>query len=154
MSARFLRPLLFFGFLVTIGLLSLADRAPDLVKAGWSGVQNVGSMVEQRVGLDLVDRGDIPFDFDTLGHLGLWGIAGALAYLAFGHRTSPWFLMVSLFTLSAGVEVGQRFLSTTRTPDVIDLLANGVGIACGVVLAMLVLSVASLFGRLTNSLTR
>lgn len=154
MSGRFLRPLLFFGFLATIGLLSLADRAPDLVKTGWTGVQEIGSSIEQRVGVDVVDRSDIPLAFDTLGHLALWAVAGGLAYLAFGHRTSPWFLMVSLFTLSAGVEVGQRFLSATRKPDVVDLAANGVGIAFGLVVAMGVLSVTGLFGRLTNSLTR
>ncbi len=154
MSGRLLRPLLFFGFVIVIGLLSLADRAPDLVKSEWSVVQRIGSIGERLVGLDIIDRGDIPLAFDTVGHLALWGIAGVLAYIAFGRRTSPWFLMISLITLSAGVELGQGFLSATRRPQVTDLIANSIGVAVGVALAAVVWSTISVFGRLTRTLTR
>lgn len=154
MSGRFVRPLLFFGFLVAIGLLSFADRASDMVKAVWSIVQRIGSFGERLLGLDVVDRGDIPFAFDTIGHLVLWSIAGMLAFAAFGRRTSRSFLIVSLFTLSAGVEIGQRFLSSTRQPQVSDLVANGIGVTVGVTIAAFVWWMTSLFGRKTRSLTR
>lgn len=153
-SSRFVRLFVFFGFLCAIGLLSLADRAPDLVKSIWSVVQRVGSFGERLVGLDLVDRGDIPFAFDTLGHLALWGIAGMLGYAAFRRRTSALFLIVSLTTLSAGVEVGQGLLSATRRPEVKDLIANGIGITAGVALAASVWWLSSLLARIPRSLTQ
>lgn len=154
MSRRSLRPLIFFGFLVAIGLLSFADRANDVVKNGWSVVQRGGSFVERLIGFDLVDRGDIPLAFDTLGHLVLWSTAGVLAYGAFGRRTTRSFLIVSLITLSAGVEIGQRFLSSTRRPEISDLLANAVGITAGVLLASFVWWLTGLFGRMTRNLTQ
>lgn len=154
MSGRLLRPFLFFGFLVAIGLLSLADRAPGLVKGVWLIVQRIGSFGERFLGVDLIDRGDIPLAFDTLGHLVLWGIAGVLAYSAFGRRTSASFLIVSLTTLSAGVEVGQGLLSSTRRPEITDLIANGVGVTLGVFLAFAVFSTIGLFGRISSNLTR
>ena len=154
MSGRVLRPLIFFGFLIAIGLLSLADRAPGMVKDVWSIVQHTGSLAEQLVGLDVVDRGDIPLAFDTLGHLALWGIAGMLAYAAFGRRTTPSFLIVSLITLSAGVELGQGLLSSTRRPEISDLLANSVGVTAGVCLAAFVWWLSGLFGRLGRTLTQ
>jgi len=154
MSGRFVRPLLFFGFLIAIGLLSLADRAPDLVKGVWSVVQRVGSFGERLIGLDVVDRGDVPLAFDTLGHLALWSIAGMLAYAAFGRRTTRSFMIVSLITLSAGVELGQGYLSSTRRPEVADLLANSIGITTGVLVASFVWWLSSLFGRLGRTLTQ
>ena len=154
MSGRFVRPLLFFGFLIAIGLLSLADRAPDMVKGVWVIVRRIGSFGERLFGLDVVDRGDIPLAFDTLGHLALWSIAGMLAYAAFGRRTSRSFLIVSLITLSAGVEVGQGFLSRTRKPSISDLVANTIGVTTGVLLAAFVFWTVSLFGRKSRSLTQ
>ena len=77
-----------------------------------------------------------------------------LAYAAFGRRTSPSFLIVSLTTLSAGVELGQGFLSSTRRPEVADLIANGVGITAGVLLAATVWWLTSLFGRMSRNLTQ
>jgi len=154
MSGRFLRPLVFFGFLVAIGLLSFADRASGLVKGVWATVRRFGSFGERLFGLDVVDRGDIPLAFDTLGHLALWSIAGMLAYSAFGRRTTRSFLIVSLVTLSAGVEVGQGFLSSTRQPQLSDLAANGVGVAVGVSIASMVWWMTGLFGGKTRSLTQ
>lgn len=154
MSGRLLRPLLFFAFLIAIGLLSLADRAPGLVKDAWSIVRRLGSFGEGLLGVDVIDRGDIPLAFDTLGHLVLWSIAGVLAYTAFGRRTSASFLIVSLTTLSAGVEVGQGLLSSTRRPEFTDLIANGIGVTLGVLLALAVFSTIGLFGRFSSSLTR
>lgn len=151
---RVLRPLVFFSFLMAIGLLSLADRAPDAVKSVWSIVQRIGSSAERVLGLDVIDRGDIPFAFDTLGHLILWSIAGALAFLAFGRRTSMGFLIVSLVTLSAGVELGQGFLSSTRRPELADLLANTVGVMAGVLCAALVLSTFAMVAKAGAGLRR
>jgi len=158
MVGRRFRSLLFFGFLLVVGVLSLADRAPGTVKGALRSVQSIGSRVERRVGVDWLDRGDIPFAFDTIGHLILWSVAAFLAYLAFGPgtrrgRTSTSFLVVSLVTLSAGVEVGQGLLSATRHPELLDLVANTVGIGFGVAIAAFASAVIGLIGSLGRSLT-
>lgn len=154
MRSRFVRPLLFFAFLAAVGVVSLADRAPGMVASAWQAVRRVGSFAEQTAGLDLIDRGDIPFAMDTIGHLVLWSIAGGLAYLAFGRRTSVGFLIVSLITLSAGVEVGQGLLSSTRHPEIRDLVANSVGVTFGVLSVAALFAVIGVFGRISSSLIR
>ena len=141
-----------------VGVLSLADRAPRLVKATLRVGQSIGSRVEHRLGVDWLDRGDIPFAFDTIGHLVLWAIAAFLAYIAFGPgdrrgRTSTSFLVVALITLSAGVEVGQGLLSSSRHPEMLDLIANSVGVALGTLVAISVSAVIGLFGAVARSLT-
>ena len=40
-------------------------------------------------------------------------------------------LAVTLFALSAMIEVGQQYLSSSRMAEVSDLLANGVGLTVG-----------------------
>ncbi len=153
MISRLLRSALFFGFLAVIGILSLADRAPGLVKGSWSVTQHVGSRLEQMLGFDVIDRGDVPFAFDTIGHLALWAIAGALAYAAFGRSRSLLLIAAVLVAISAAVEVGQGMLSSTRSPQLMDLLANTVGVGAGLAVAVSTFAVIGLFGRLTRSLT-
>jgi len=153
MSGRRLRTFVFFAFLAGIGVLSLADRAPNAVKSALGVGQRVGSVGERTVGLDLLDRGDIPLAFDTVGHLVLWAVAGALASATFGRRTSRSFIIVMLITLSASVELGQGLLSATRRPELTDLVANGVGICIGVGAASAAWIVTSLFGRLSRNLS-
>ena len=152
-QSRLFRPALFFGFLVVIALLSLADRAPGLVKGAWRVTQHIGSRIERMAGFDLIDRGDVPFAFDTIGHLILWAFAGFLAYAAFGRSRSLVALAVALVTASAAVEVGQGLLTSTRRPQVTDLLANAVGVSAGLAVAVLTFALISLFGRLTRSLS-
>ncbi len=151
--SRAIRSAVFFGFLAVIGLLSMADRAPGLVKGAWGVVRRAGSRIERLVGLDLIDRGDVPFAFDTIGHLLLWSIAGFLAYGAFSRTRSPWFIGVMLLAMSAVVEVGQGVLSSTRRPEWSDLAANAVGVGFGVAVAVCAFTLIGLFGRLTRSLS-
>lgn len=153
MSGRRLRTSVFFAFLAVIGVLSLADRAPNAVKAGLGVGQRAGSVAERTIGFDLLDRGDIPLAFDTAGHLVLWAVAGALASVTFGRRTSRSFIIVALITLSASVELGQGLLSATRHPEVTDLVANGIGIGIGVGAVSAAWIVTSLFGKLSRNLS-
>ncbi len=116
--------------------------------------QHVGSRLEGTLGFDVVDRADVPFAFDTIGHLGLWAIAGILAYIAFGQKRSLVLIAAVLVAISAAVEAGQGLLSSTRTPELMDLLANAVGVGVGLAVAVSTFAVIGLFGRLTRSLTR
>lgn len=139
------------GFSVVLGILSFADRAPGTTQAALRRVQDVGRKVENRSGLDVIDRGDVPLAFDTAGHLFLWFIAGVIGWWAFSRRTSPVFLALCLFTISAGVEVGQSYLSTSRSPDLLDLVANGAGILFGVSFAVMFGGAVGAFGRLVTN---
>lgn len=135
-------------------MLSFADRAPGLSKVGLGWVRQIGQRIEMRSGYDFIDRSDVPFAYDTIGHMTLWFIAGLLCWWLFGRRSTPTFIAISLFAVSAGVEVAQGFLASTRTPDVVDLAANGVGIALGVFVGVTITMMAELFQRGVRSLTR
>lgn len=152
MPSRALRFML-FGFLGFIGLVSLADRAPGRIDRWLDAGQRLGSRGEQRLGIDLIDRGDIPFASETVGHLVLWAVATLLACGAFGRLSRLPVIAISLFALSAALEVGQGLLSSTRNPQVHDLVANTVGIAVGLAVAVSAWALAGLFGRLTRSLS-
>ena len=153
-SPRILRPLGLVLFLGAITMLSLADRAPRLVRVLWASIRRVGSAAERMIGFDVVDRSDIPLAMDTIGHVGLWGIAGVLSCLTFSRRTSLVFLILSLIVLSAGVEVGQGLLSSSRRPEVRDLVANTIGITAGVLAAAAMLAMIGVFGRISSNLSR
>lgn len=144
--------LVFLGFLGVIAVLSLADRAPSGTRALMRRGRSVLAEGEQRFGVDWIDRSDVPLAFDTMGHIALWAIAGFLATLAFRRRVGPLFIVVSLSVLSAGIEVGQGLLSTTRRPEFGDLVANVFGSALGTAVALLVWAAIGMFGRLTRSL--
>ena len=133
-----LRWALFSTFLIGVGLLSLADRAPGRVVDELRRVRAVGQRVEYRLGIDWVDRGDIPLAWDTAGHIVLWSVAAMLGFLALHGRVGVVVLALALLTLSAAVEVGQAFLSSSRSPELTDLMANGAGIALGIVMASIV----------------
>lgn len=140
------------GFLGLVAVLSFADRAPSGTRELLGRGRWVVARAEQRLGVDWVDRSDIPFAFDTMGHLALWAIAGFLATVAFERRVSPAFIALSLASLSAGIEIGQGVLSATRRPEVHDLVANVIGIGLGTAIALSVWTVVGLFGRLARSL--
>lgn len=145
--SRWLPATAFTGLAGAVGVLSFADRAPGTTQAILRRVRSVGQRVEQRSGYDLIDRGDVPVAFDTAGHLVLWFLAGLIGWWAFHRRTTPAFLALCLFTVSAGIEVGQSYLSTSRSPDIFDLVANGAGIALGVALAVAIGSAVGAIGR-------
>lgn len=143
------------ALLVTINVviaLSLSDRAFPLV---WRAV-SLALTTAHRVS-DLFRLGSIvpdgassagsPVDWDTLGHFAMWGFIGLLAGL---HRSRPlhrFWLWSALFALSAAVEVGQQLLSHSRSAEITDLWANGVGLAVGMTVGGVVHGVStSLYG--------
>lgn len=154
MLSKRLRFLIATGFVAVVGVLSFADRAPRASRAILRRIQWLGQRVERRFGWDFVDRSDVPLAYDTAGHFAMWFLAAALGWWLLHHKTSPLVLGLGLVAVSAGIEVGQGFLSSTRTPDVQDLLANAIGVSVGLTLAVLVgvLSAAAMrtFGQADN----
>lgn len=76
---------------------------------------------------------DIPLGRDTLGHFVAWGMIGFVAAGVF--RRARWRLLLlgALFALSALIEVGQQYLSWSRSAELSDLAANGFGLVAGFV---------------------
>lgn len=124
-------------FAGAIAVLSLSDRAPD---AAFWRIKWAGRTIESRSGLDLLDRADIPWAGDIVGHFLLWGLAGAIGWLVLGRRDSGLFLIASLSAFSAGIEFVQPLLSSTRDASYNDLVANVLGITAGVVGAWMLTS--------------
>ncbi len=119
----------FLAFALVVAALSFSDRAPGVTFG--RGLWLARSM-EAQSGLDLIDRSDIPWRFDTVGHFLMWTLAGFLGWFAIGRRDSGLFLIAALSAISAGVEFIQPILSTTRSSSYQDLAANVLGITIGV----------------------
>ncbi len=154
MKARLFLIAISVAFFGSIGVLSLSDRAPGFTRFGLSLFRGVGRRIERRSGFDLIDRSDVPFAYDTIGHIVLWFGAALLAWLLFHKRLSALFIATALFVMSAGVEVAQGYLSSTRTPSVEDLVANGVGVMFGIMLGATITVIVEVFNRGVRSLSR
>ena len=144
----------FVGFFGVLGVLSLADRAPDRVETGLRAGRDIGRRGERTFGFDLVDRSDIPLAWDTAGHIVLWFVAAVLATTAFGRRVPTWVIAAVLFIGSAAVEIAQGWLSFSREPSLSDLAANGAGVVAGVTIVVFASRLAHRFGRVRPSLRR
>jgi hypothetical protein len=130
-SIRILRRLTMAVTLLTVAVLSLSDGILGPMRAGASTAVDVGRAVETETGVELGSRFSPPVEADTIGHLVLWTGVGLVAA---GLATRPGArlrLALGLFALSAAVEVGQRYLSSTRSAEITDLAANGVGLTVG-----------------------
>lgn len=74
--------------------------------------------------------------WDKVEHAGAYA---ALALLgAWAHRTGPWPVAAGLVALGVGLEIAQSAMGWGRQGDVLDVLANSLGIAVGLGLARLV----------------
>jgi len=123
--------LLIAAFVATAMTLSLSDRMP----AVWAGVIGLfirlGRIVERGFAIDLLDRKDVPWQADEIGHVLLWGtgmvVIGFWARRAF--RADA--VAVALFLASVGIEILQGFASQQRTTSFSDIVANSTGIMIG-----------------------
>ncbi len=125
-------------FFVVLVVLLLSDRAPDATEAGLRRGVRVGRRIEGRTGIDVIDRTDLPFNWEQAGHIGLWALAAMLAYVLFSHRTSIIQTASGVFAASAAFELGQLFLTATRHLDWDDLAMNGIGVLLGTAAASIV----------------
>lgn len=128
--------LLGVGVVLFNAALMLSDRAPG---------------VTRRIGGDLVARLSERLDAsshpariatdprlppsDAIIHIGVWAVAMFLVGLALWSWRGLVLGAVITFATSAAVEIGQGRYTDTRTSQVGDLVANGVGVAAGTVAA-------------------
>lgn len=123
-------------FVAFVAALSLSDRAPKITRSGLRAGRDLFHNIELRAGFDLLDRSDVPLAWDTVGHLVLWSVAGFIGWVTVGRRVGPLFLIAALTAVSAGVEIAQVYLSSTRMAELSDLMANATGITIGVLVAV------------------
>lgn len=76
-------------------------------------------------------RFDLPIGKDTIGHFVAWAMVGMVAAGVFKRWQWRVVTFVSLFVLSALIEVGQQYLSWSRSAEFSDLAANGFGLVAG-----------------------
>lgn len=73
----------------------------------------------------------LPFGTDKIMHFGGWAGVGFLACGLLHQLTDRINLAMMLVTLSAFLETGQRYLTSSRSAEVGDLIANCAGLALG-----------------------
>lgn len=137
---RRLRPVvgnvLALGFVAAALALSLSDR----VGLGVGAVSRRGHALlyelERAVAVDVLDRSDVPFETDALGHAVLWGLVMVMVGRAFGRRAPLALASAGVFGLSLAVEVGQDLWSVNRTAQLDDAIANLAGIAVAATMLM------------------
>ncbi|MEO0494096.1 MAG: VanZ family protein [Actinomycetota bacterium] len=131
-------PAVFVALAGVVAFLSFADRAPALVRGFLRAGARVADRVQRAIGVSVVDTRDVPFEWDLLGHFVLWATVAVVGWWTFRSRASATAVAIGFFVVSYLVEIGQAVLSTNRSPDVRDLVANALGIAVGMVLAVTV----------------
>ncbi len=114
------------------GALMLSDRAPRVLRAVfgdrarrlWKRVENAGRT-------DVITGGTRP-DIDFLVHVAIWAVVACLIGLAIWSWFGLLATAIGVFGLSVVTELAQGVWSSTRTVEVIDVMANAVGVAIGV----------------------
>ncbi|MEM9131809.1 MAG: hypothetical protein AAF962_09405 [Actinomycetota bacterium] len=135
-SGRRLATLVFVALAGLVAVLSFADRAPGLVRRGLRASVRLSNAIEDATGLSVIDARDLPYSWDLVGHFALWLTVAVVGWWTYRRRLPATVLALVLFIGSYAVEIGQSYLSTTRTPDPQDLVANALGIAVGMTLAV------------------
>ena len=121
-------------------VLLWSDRAPALFDHTVNVVTETGRFVERLYGVDIADRSDVPGTADQIGHTVLWGSGMLLIGWIFHRRVPVLFTAIFVFGISLIFEAGQPLLSSSRSLDPSDAVANSVGIvAASMVLYMMLL---------------
>ena len=132
------------AFAVVALVLSLSDRAPRLFKQFRQLAVAAWRAGEDLFAVDLLNRSDIPWAADELGHIALWGMGMVILGLGFRRRVPADVLAAGLFIAGIGVEVLQRVATSGRKMEITDIGANGIGILLGLVVVVAVGAVTPL----------
>lgn len=126
------------GFAGAVTVLSLSDRAPAAVAEAKTVVKDIGSEAEDRAGIDVVDRTDIPAEFDKIGHAVMWGTGMLVLGLLFRRRFPPLIMAFLLTAISIGFELAQSSYTSSRALQPSDAVANAFGIGVAFVVVVFI----------------
>jgi hypothetical protein len=119
------------GSFAANGLILLSDRAPGLFGRVSSRIDAGVSRAANVTGVD-VPGGNVRIpqsDFDV--HVVIWAVATLLVGLAAWSWVSLYVVGGSVFLTSVAVELAQKVLTDSRTVQRQDVMANAVGVLCG-----------------------
>jgi hypothetical protein len=127
----------------TAGAL-FSERAPGLYRRlSDRGVVELARLLEW-AGVEHPDRSAIPFTRYLYGHVALFCVLTVVATVVLRRRARPVVVALAVFALSAAVELLQPVVTATRTQHVDDLVANGVGVLLGFVVASVLVRIGPL----------
>lgn len=133
---RALIALLGLGAVAFNAVLMLSDRAPRVSRRlGGELMVRLSERLDSggRAGR-FIDDPRLPAS-DALVHIGVWGVAMLFVGLAVWSWRGLMIGAGAVFMLSAVIEVGQQRFTRTRTFELGDIVANGIGVALGTVVA-------------------
>ncbi|MEM7092803.1 MAG: hypothetical protein AAF567_07365 [Actinomycetota bacterium] len=132
---RRINRLVAFGAVLTFGLAAVwllwADRGTILGdRIVWTLI-DLWRAGEDVSGLDVVNRNDIPFELDEVGHAVLWAV-GTLILGWFGAGLLPLrHIVAGVAGISLAAELGQPLVSNNRGIEASDVVANLIGVGIG-----------------------
>ncbi len=124
-------------FVVLALSLSLSNRIPGVWRSAVNGFFAFGRTFERVFAVDFIDRGDIPWRPDEIGHLVFWGAGMIVVGLVGRRRWQADNVAVALFASSLAIEVLQGALSAQRTMSLSDAIANSTGIMLGLTVVVI-----------------
>ncbi len=139
----------FFGVMV---VLMLSDRVPLFVPLVLSGIRALGRRAEAITGIDVIDREQIPWNSDLLGHAALWFCGMILIGLAVRKRISVSSVALVLMAIGIGFEFAQRYWTTSRQISVDDAIANSIGVAAGLIVVLVIGGIIDVAGAIRRYL--
>jgi hypothetical protein len=118
-------------------VLLVSDRAPNWYQRARERVFEVAADWRDRVGVVELTRDQIPLGPHTVAHITLFFGVTLVAGWVLRNRVRPLVVALVVFISSVGFELAQPLLSATRSQQVDDIIANGVGVAAGLVVLVL-----------------
>lgn len=123
--------LIALGACVFAAALMISDRAPallvdvfgDTARQLWDRI-DVGQRARLATDASLPEK-------DFVVHVAVWGVVTCLVALAIWTWTGLVATVFAVFGLSVVIELAQGRLSSTRSVDPVDVVANGIGVALG-----------------------
>ncbi len=113
--------------------LMLSDRAPAVTRALFGDFAvRMSARLDATRRVEEATDGRMPGS-DAIVHIGVWAVAMTLVGLAVWRWWALVVAAVATFALSVLVELGQGRFSDSRAVERSDVVANGVGVALGVV---------------------
>ena len=117
---------------------SLSDSAPSRLDEAAGDGRDVASALEDRVGIDVVDRSDIPYSVMELYHLVGWFSGTVLIGLAAGRRFGVGEIAAAMFGASVLIEILQSTTTSIRAFELEDIGVNATGILVGLTFVLMV----------------
>lgn len=121
-----------------VGVFSLSDSIVGPADHAPSILRFLARQLAAGNGMGGGFRQSLPFGGDTIMHFVGWSGVGFLAAGLLSRFADRMNLLLGLVTLSGLFEVGQRYLTSSRSAELTDLMANGTGLLVGFTLFAIV----------------